>query len=270
MIEKKFIYQGEKIFYRKYGKGTPVLFLHGFGEDGTIFNALLPHLEKYATLLIPDLPGSGKSKTENDFDYSLEHLALVMKALLDQEGVSSCVVLGHSMGGYIALAMAEQFPTLINGLGLIHSTAFADSVERIQKREQAMAFIYSNGVDAFLRLSLPGLFSQQFRETHNAIIQSLIASGLSFSPDTLISYYQAMIQRPDRTHVLKNISYPVLLVIGEQDELIPARDLLFQASLLQQPIVHRMAAAAHMSMLESPDELKTILQNYLLAVSATS
>lgn len=271
MIEKKIIYQGVKIFYRKYGKGTPVLFLHGFGEDGTIFNALLPHLEKYATLLIPDLPGSGKSMTENGFDYSLEHLALVMKALLDQEGVSSCIILGHSMGGYIALAMAEQFPDLINGLGLIHSTAFADSVERKEKRNQGIKFIEQKGVSAFLQLSLPGLFSQKFRQNHPDIISSLVEKGSSsFTPTALIGYYKSMMQRPDRTHILSTLACPILLVIGGWDELIPAKDMQQQANLVKKPTVHLIPTAGHMSMLEASDELGNTLHQFICKATALS
>jgi pimeloyl-ACP methyl ester carboxylesterase len=270
MITKQIIYEGSNLMYRKAGNGPFVLLLHGFGEDGTIFDSILDELKQHAALLIPDLPGSGKSDLLKASPLTIDSLAHAMKAILDQEQVSSCIILGHSMGGYIALAMAELYPQLLRGMGLIHSTAYADSVERIQKREQAIAFINSKGVDAFLRLSLPGLFAQQFRENHPEMIQALVESGQSFSAEALISYYHAMIQRPDRTHVLKNIVYPVLLVMGVQDELIPIQDLQFQATLAQQPIVHQIAAAGHMSMLETPGELSAILRNYILDITAAS
>lgn len=270
MINKQFNYESSNLFYRKSGTGPFVLLLHGFGEDSTVFESINDELKQHATLLIPDLPGSGKSELLKTSLFTIDSLAHAMKAMLDREQVSSCIILGHSMGGYIALAMAELFPRLLKGMGLIHSTAYADSYERTQKREQAIAFIQSKGVDAFLRLSLPGLFAQKFRENHPEVIQALITSGQSFSADALIGYYHAMIQRPDRTHVLKNLTYPVVLVIGNHDELIPAQDLLFQATLLRQPIVHRITAAGHMSMLETPGELMAILRNYIREVSAAN
>ena len=268
MINKQFNYEGSNLFYRKSGTGPFVLLLHGFGEDSTVFESINDELKQQATLLIPDLPGSGKSALLKSSPLTIDSLAHAMKAMLDQEQVSSCIILGHSMGGYIAWAMAELFPRLLKGMGLIHSTAYADSYERTQKREQAIAYIKSAGAKAFLHLSLPGLFAQKFRENHPEIIQALVTSGQSFSAEALIGYYHAMIQRPDRTHVLKNLTCPVLLVIGNHDELIPAHDLLLQATLLRHPIVHRIEAAGHMSMLETPDELKSILRNYILDITA--
>lgn len=270
MIKKEFIYRGSTLAYKKTGHGPCILLLHGFGEDSNVFNTIIDQLKQHASLIIPDLPGSGKSDLLRASSFTIDTLAHAMKAILDQEEVSSCIILGHSMGGYIALAMAELYPQLLKGLGLLHSTAFADSTERIQKREQAMAFIKTNGADAFLRLSLPGLFAKKFRENHPEQIKQLIESGHTFSNEALIGYYQAMIQRPDRTHVLKNLSFPVLLTIGDQDELIPVQDLLVQAALLQKPMVQRIPSAGHMSMLETPDELMEILRNYIFTVSAES
>ncbi|MFM7358898.1 MAG: alpha/beta fold hydrolase [Sediminibacterium sp.] len=270
VINKEFIYEGSTLAYRKTGQGPCVLLLHGFGEDGTVFNSIIDQLEQHASILIPDIPGSGKSDLPKASSFTIDSLAHAMKAMLDQEQVSSCIILGHSMGGYIALAMAEFYPQLLRGMGLIHSTAYADSAERIKKREQAMALIKTNGAIAFLRLSLPGLFALKFRENHPEIIKNLIGSSQSFSAEALIGYYRAMILRPDRTHILKNLSFPALLVIGDQDELIPAQDVLLQSSLLQQPVLRRIAKAGHMSMLETPDELLAIIRDYILSVSATT
>jgi len=146
MTTNQFIYEGSNLFYRKSGTGLSVLLLHGFGEDGSVFESIIDELKQHATLLIPDLPGSGKSELPTTSPFSIDSLAHAMKAMLDQEQVSSCIILGHSMGGYIALAMAELFPGLLKGMGLIHSTAYADSKERLQKREQAVAYI-QNGSD---------------------------------------------------------------------------------------------------------------------------
>lgn len=268
VINKEFIYKGSRLAYRKTGQGPSVLLLHGFGEDGAVFNSIIDQLKQHASILIPDIPGSGKSDLLKASSFTIDSLAHAMKAILDQEQIASCIILGHSMGGYIALAMAEFYPRLLRGMGLIHSTAFADSAERIKKREQAMALIKSNGAITFLRLSLPGLFALKFRENHPEIIKNLLASSQSFSAEALIGYYHAMILRPDRTHILKNLSFPVLLVIGDQDELIPVQDLLVQAALLQKPMVQRIPSAGHMSMLETPDELMEILRNYIFTVSA--
>lgn len=262
MITKCIEYRGAELFYRQAGKGPTLLLLHGFGEDGTVFQQLIPHLERMATVLIPDLPGSGKSVAWKDFHPTIEELADAIHALLEREQVTTCIVLGHSMGGYIALAIAERYPGMISGLGLIHSTGYADSEERRNKRKQAIDFIKREGASAFLTLSLPGLFAEEFRRTNPAVIDHLIKAGNQFSASALIGYYEAMIQRADRTHVLQSFTGPVLFLVGSKDELIPARDVYEQAKNMQNAKVIEMEQAGHMSMLEMPEAFQQIILDF--------
>ena len=121
---------GKELNYQVIGQGAPVMLVHGFGEDGRIWEYITASLSNHYRLIIPDLPGSGKSECPDAPSLSMDDLATALKAILDTEGHDSCTMIGHSMGGYITLAFESLYPGLLNGLGLFHSTADPDSMEK--------------------------------------------------------------------------------------------------------------------------------------------
>ena len=257
------VYQGIQLHYRKLGVGAATLLIHGFGEDGNVFNQAIKHLPEQGMLLIPDLPGSGESEIWPAAEPSLNDIALALNAILEKEGIEKCSVMGHSMGGYIALAFAEQFPEKMVALGLLHSTAYADSAERIQKRAQAIEFIEREGAAAFLRISLTGLFAPAFREQRKEVIDALFTSIKKVSGSTLIQYYRAMIQRPDRSKLLEAAPYPVMFIIGQEDEIIKASDTLQLADITTNAYIHVLNNVGHMSMLEAPESFSNLLLYFM-------
>ena len=257
------LYQDIQLHYRKVGVGAATLLIHGFGEDGNVFNQAIKYLPEQGTLLIPDLPGSGESEVWPTAEPSLNDFALALNAILEKEGIEKCSVMGHSMGGYIALAFAEQFPEKIVALGLLHSTAYADSTERIQKRKQAIDFIEREGAAAFLRISLPGLFAPAFREQGKAEIESLLTSMKQVSPKTLIQYYRAMMKRPDSSKLLASAPYPVMFIIGQEDEIVKASDTLQLANITANAYIHVLNNVGHMSMLEAPESFANLLLYFM-------
>ena len=279
MLLKNITYQSAKIFYRITGTGKPVVLLHGFGEDGEIWDNQINFLKDHCTLIIPDLPGSGKS--ELIADMSIEGMAEVIKEIMTielQQFSMQAVVIGHSMGGYITLALAEKYPQLLQSLGLFHSSAFADSEEKKAARLKSIGFIQNNGAYEFLKTSLPGLFlrGQEDRgldgskpsdpyppDPYSADITALVEKGRSFTPEALIHYYQAMIARPDRTAVLKNFSHPILFIIGEHDKAIPFEQSMQQCYLPAQSHIHILRNSAHMGMLEETDKANKALLQFL-------
>ena len=141
VAEKFFIYQSSKIFYRTVGKGKPIVLIHGFAEDGNVWKNQIEFLKNHFQLIIPDLPGSGKSEMIKDM--SIEGMAEMIKEILNFEvqkflrqpaEAEGVILAGHSMGGYISLALAEKYPALISSIALVHSSAFADSDEKKYNR----------------------------------------------------------------------------------------------------------------------------------------
>ncbi|HMP19401.1 MAG TPA: alpha/beta hydrolase [Ferruginibacter sp.] len=265
MIQEKFLHWKEKkICYRIAGAGRPVLLLHGFGEDGQIWNQQLTELEESYLLIIPDIPGSGKSEWVGGA--GIDDYAEIIKKITDAEAVSPnnpVAFIGHSMGGYIALAFAERYPEFLAGLSLFHSSAYADSEEKKKSRQKAITFIEEKGAAPFLQTAIPGLFSEGYKQSNPEKVEALVHDGHQFSAEALVQYYQAMIARPDRTAVLHNITRPVLFIIGQYDTAVPMQASLEQSHLPQVSIVHILRYSGHMGMWEETGRVNEILNSFL-------
>ncbi len=261
MQQKQVLYQHKKVVYRVAGAGQPVVLLHGFGEDGTIWNQQIAYLQDHFRLMIPDLPGSGQS--ERIADMSMEGLADCIHFLLQQEGIPTCVLVGHSMGGYITLAFAEKYSAQLTAFGLFHSTAYADSAEKIATRQKGIRFIQEHGPYEFLKTSTPNLYSPATKEAKPALIEQHLQAVKDFSAPALTAYYQAMIARPDRTHLLKQATLPVLFIVGKWDTAVPPEDGFKQCHMPQLSYIHVLSQSGHMGMVEEAEKSNSILKEFL-------
>ncbi len=252
--------------YRISGNGKPVVFLHGFGEDGNIWQNQVNELSKQFLCIVPDLPGIGISEPAFSAlaDHSLEAMAAVIKKIADQEVLQKFTLLGHSMGGYITLAFAEKYPDLLNGFGLIHSSAFADNEEKISTRERSIAFIRANGAVKFLEQMIPGLYGEKFRAEHyNQVIEHL-ASSLCFDAEVLIAFYEMMIRRPDRTKLLAGFQKPILFIMGTEDKAVNLSDSLAQCHLPVESHIEILESSGHMGMIENSERTTIAMKKFLM------
>jgi pimeloyl-ACP methyl ester carboxylesterase len=262
-MEKEFQCNNANIYYRTRGSGPVVVLLHGFAEDGTVWDQQVEYLEQYCTLLVPDLPGSGRSSTLNQETVKMEDYANCINSLLINEKVGSCILLGHSMGGYITLAFAEMFPDKLAGIGFVHSTAFADNEEKKSNRQKGIKLIEQYGVYPFVKNSTPNLFSESYKKQHADKVNELVEQGKQFSKEALVQYYRAMIDRPDRTAVLEKSRVPVLFIIGTEDVAAPLQDLLQQVHLPNTSYIHILPGVVHMGMWEKPKEVNEHLLEFI-------
>jgi pimeloyl-ACP methyl ester carboxylesterase len=280
---------GDILEYALIGEGKPVVLLHGFGEDAHIWDAQVDFLKDHCRLIVPQLPGTGRSSLlrENagvgretagvsresekkahasrltSHDITIDDYADRIHALLQALDINSCIMIGHSMGGYITLAFAEKYPDKLQAMGLVHSTAFADSEEKKQMRQKAIDTIGKYGAAAFLKTTIPNLFGRSFKEKHPEKIGELIRSGEQFSEATLQQYYRAMMLRPDRTPVLKSNDLPVLFVMGTEDNAAPMDDVLQQVSVPAKSYIYILEDVGHMGMWEATAELNRILLAFI-------
>lgn len=276
---KELLYQNKKIYYRIIGNGKPVVLIHGFGEIGNVWSPLQnspkrgglantqsQHIEdsilhKQYKFIIPDLPGSGKSEMIDDM--SMEGLAEVIHAIIHEENIETCPVIGHSMGGYIALALAEKYWNHISAFGLFHSTAYPDNEEKKVIRRKGIEFIKQHGAFEFLKTTTPNLFSPQTKDEQPELISEFIPGLNNFSAEALVSYYQAMMARPDRRAVLQKATVPVLFIMGKYDNAVPLQDSLKQCHLPEKSYIHILRKSGHMGMLEEKDRCNEILEEFL-------
>ena len=251
-------YHDRSIHYVVSGKGEAVVLLHGLPATGKLWKGMMDALPDFY-VIAPDLPGAGSSEIL-DRDPTIEDYAEVIATILEQEGIATCTLIGHSIGGYIALAFAEKHPGRLKALGLFHSTARADDEEKIKSRRKAIEFMQANGSFALLKTSTPNLFAGG---AHLMEIEELLEESRRFHPQALIYFYEAMILRPDRTAVLENFPGPVLFIMGEKDSVIPLQASLEQCHLPVISHVH-ILDTGHMGMIEdkgSQQLVRSFLEN---------
>lgn len=260
MEEHKINLNGTDFFYRTNGKGAAVVLLHGFGEDSSVWEAqydLFPD----NLLIIPDLPGSGASGITKDM--SMEGLAGTVVALLDLLKIEKCILIGHSMGGYITLAFAEKYSHRLHAFGLFHSTAYADGEEKKETSRKGIAFIRENGAFAFLKTAIPNLYGPETKEQNPGLIQKQLTASKEFRDEALIAYYEAIIRRPDRTKILEATKLPVLFIIGVFDNAVPMQDVLEQCHIPSISYVHILEHSGHMCMQEETDRANQSLLRFV-------
>lgn len=260
-MEKQLTFQNKQLRYQVLGEGVPVMLVHGFGEDSTVWDRQLPQLQQRFTIILPDLPGSGRSALTADV--SMDNMAVSLNAILEQEGIEQVTMLGHSMGGYVTLAFAEKFPDKLRAFGLVHSTAYADSEEKKANRRKGIEFMRKHGSEEFLKTSAPNLFSTQTKEENPGLADEVVRRYKNLDVSALAAYYEAMMARPDRTAVLKTFTRPVLFLAGEHDTTIPYDQVVQQSGLPLVSYLHVLHRSGHMGMWEEPNECTLILEEYV-------
>lgn len=210
------------------------------------------------TVVTMDLPGFGKSSILTS-PFSLEQVADQMIRCLFERDISNCAIIGHSLGGYVALEMVRQRPDLFSALGLFHSTAYPDSPEKKESRTKVIEFVEKNGASAFTSNFVTPLFGHPGHKD----IETVKEIASQSSKDAVIGYTRAMRDRPDQTKTLKNFEKPTLYLGGDKDPGIPAAAMYEQAALSQRAEIHILRGVAHMGMYEKPDEAAAKIMGFL-------
>jgi len=247
-----------QLYYQEFGKGkdNPLVLLHGYPLDHTIWLPLVPYLEQQARIILPDLRGHGKSPAP-DGVYSMADMAEDVRALMDALGIEKVVLGGHSMGGYVALAFARAFPERLSGFTLIASHPFADSDEKKQSRLEAAALLKQEGSAAILR----GM-AQQLSDIPQvrAQLQEIISQ---VNPAGAAAVLQGMAQREHALPVLEGLSVPTLIIAGAQDRFIPLDNARKMAQHLKQPWLEELPDCGHMPMMDQSRTTAGIIQELL-------
>jgi pimeloyl-ACP methyl ester carboxylesterase len=254
-------WKDSRIAYSTEGRGPSVVFVHGFCEDSSIWDEFKKNLleEKYKVLCM-DLQGFGNSTLK---DYaSIDDMAGAVKATLDHAGIDKVLFIGHSMGGYAGLAFAEMYPDRLSGLGLFHSHPYADPEEKKAGRKKSIDFIRRQGHVLFVKQLFPTLFTEKFARKQAFLIDKLVYRASKYSSEAIVNALQAMIDRPDRSEVLRKIDFPVLFIIGQEDTVIPAEFSLEQTHLPETASIHILEHIAHMGMFEAEKQTQKIVRDF--------
>lgn len=261
ILMNTFYYNNIPFAYSIFGNGnTTLVFVHGFGEDSWVFTEQVNFLKEKYKVVVIDLPGCGNALLPNSADSdmfkfleSLHFLGDGVVALLLYLQLQNIVLLGHSMGGYIVLNIEKNHPQLSLAFGLIHSTAFADSAEKKETRKKGIDAMEQYGGFAFLKNTIPNLFSLQTKQHNYSLIENTIANAKLLQTKALQAFYTAMMNRDDSTQVLINTPKKVLFIAGVEDVAAPLNDVVQQAGLPTISYIHVLENVGHMGMLENKE-----------------
>ncbi len=225
-MEKQRIHvNGIDLVYEECGSsnGNVIVLLHGFCGSSLYWQKICPILSDEYRVIIPDLRGHGGT-TAPEGPYTMETMAEDIKALLDALGTRKVVMFGHSLGGYVTAAFAEKYPDKLAGFALIHSTVLSDTAEAIEKRTADIAYIREKGISKYLYSIIPELFPGEKLGEMRDEVNELIGVGQQMEAEAAIATLEGMMMRPDRSHVLAEAKFPVLLVAGAKDAVIKPDD----------------------------------------------
>jgi pimeloyl-ACP methyl ester carboxylesterase len=254
----------EKLHFSEAGQGTPVVLLHGFPLSSAIWKQQRESLAEHFRVITPDLRGHGRSPAPTGV-YEMEAMARDVLALLDSLDIKQAVLMGHSMGGYVTLAAWKCAPKRLLAMALIDSQAAADTEEGRQRRLKLAENVAANGSFVAADAMLPRLFAPG-RTAGDTVWEQVRALILNTPPNGIIGALHGMAIRHNASTLLATIDVPVLVVAGENDQIIPVAKAEQLASAVSKGKLTVIANAGHMTMLEQPAATTRAIHDFLRAV----
>lgn len=243
-----------RLFYEEFGEGKPIICLHGYPLDYSIWLPLVEGLQSRARVILPDLRGHGRSPAPSGV-YSMEGMAGDVLGLMDDLKIEKAVLAGHSMGGYVALAFAREHAERLAGLALVSSHCFADVPEKVQARLETAAKVEKEGNATFLADSmLPNLTAE------NSLQEKIKELIVHANPVGVAGVLRGMAQRVETCGVLTGLRVPAVIMAGEVDALISLETARDMAARMRTSWLEVLAGAGHLPMLEKPEQVMLILR----------
>lgn len=256
--------QGVSLEYDDIGNGVPLLLIHGFPLDRTLWRTQIAGLSQLFRVIAPDLRGFGQSSQTDGEAVTMDQYAADLKSLLDSVNVKQAVIGGISMGGYIALAFYAQYADRVKGLILANSRAVPDSEEGKQTRLANAQKVGEVGTGFLVETLAPKMLGSAAKPEIEIAVRSMMARQ---RPAGVMSALRGMAVRPDRTTLLRFATVPVLIVSGSQDVLIPPSDSEAMHALIPNGRLVIIPDAGHLSNLDKADAFNHVVREYYKQVA---
>lgn len=249
------------LFYYEIGSGFPIVLLHGYLESNLIWSDFATSLSKKYRVICLDLPGHGKSEP---FEHqSVEIMANSVYELLKYLKIERVILIGHSMGGYVTLAFAEQFSKILKGFCLFHSHPFVDNNEKKLNRLQEIELVKKGKQKLIINSSIPKMFAAKFFEQHKPLLEKSLNIALNTTKEGMIACINSMMERNDKTAFLINSKLPVLWISGKYDEYFSYHEMLILAKKNKQIQAEILQNSGHMGMVEEPKIALQIIEIFI-------
>jgi pimeloyl-ACP methyl ester carboxylesterase len=252
------LYKKIKIAYQKFGSGPTIVFLHGFLENQKMWAFYTTILSKNYTIITIDLLGHGQTESLG-YVHTMEQNAEAVLSVLNHLNLQKASFVGHSMGGYIALAFAEKNPLSTTSLVLLNSTAFADSNEKKLNRDRAIKVVKKD-YETFVKMSIANLFAENSRKSFEAQIEITKSEALKTPLQSIISSLEGMKIRPDRSTFFAKIKIPKLLILGKDDTILNYQENILQTKNSDIEVIS--LSGGHMSHIENQIETLHELESF--------
>jgi pimeloyl-ACP methyl ester carboxylesterase len=253
-------FQKSNIRFSSSGNGKTIVLLHGFLESKEMWKDFANVLSQQFRVVAIDLPGHGQSDVlEQPLTISL--MADAVEAVIQHSKINSCVMIGHSMGGYVTLEFARRYPEKLKGFGLFHSHAAADT-EAVKENRRRTINIVKRNKTGFIVDFVPDLFAKSNVEKFQNQISSLQQEALKTPEAGIIAALEAMRDRSGKIDLLTTTVLPVLFIAGKEDSRIPLSTIIAQAMLPGHSEILILAGTGHMGFLEESEKTLGFIRSF--------
>lgn len=252
--------QKKNINYIDEGKGKVIVLLHGFTESLRIWDSFAAQLSKKYRVITIDLPGHGKSDCISEV-HGMELMADVIFDVLKKLRIGKCLMVGHSMGGYITMAFAAKYPKMLRGFSLFHSHCFPDTKAEQENRDRTINIVNQDKF-SYVAQFIPSLFPVEVHKKYSKQIERLIQRASKMSKEGVIAALEGMKVRTDQSELLKTTKLPVLFILGLKDSRAPLTRLWEMISMPAVSETLILRECGHMGYIESPDETYEAIQAF--------
>ncbi len=241
-----------------------IVLLHGYLESMLVWEDFVPLLYKEARVVTLDLPGHGISVVDGTC-HTMEFLADVVHDALLELGIERCTLVGHSMGGYAALAFCQKYPEQLDALVLLSSTPNGDSEEKRVNREREIKLIEAGKKEALSAVAPAAGFAEGNRKRLAPYIDDLRDQVMITEDDGILALLRGMMCREDQNEMLRNSKVKQLFIFGEKDNYIPKEAAEAIATAHGQAQIAWLGESGHMGFIEEPEKCASILLEVALA-----
>jgi len=260
MKQKSLKFKSINVSFTDEGKGKAVVFLHGFLGAKEVWKYFSKELSKTQRVITIDLLGHGKTDCLS-YVHTMEEMAEAVEAVLHHLKLRKYFLVGHSLGGYVSLAMAEKTPDSIKGLVMFHSSAKADGEQKKKDRDRVVKIVKINP-KIFINEAVPNLFNRKHKPNKRGVEQYRKIAHLT-SKQGIVAALEGMKDRVDREIIIKFAPYPVLYIIGEEDNVLNATDLVAQANFPENGSYVMLPKIGHMGFIEAKSETYKVVKNFV-------
>lgn len=239
-----------------------ILLLHGYLEAIEVWEPFTKLLKKQFRVIAIDLPGHGISEVKGEV-HTMAFLADTAKAVLDELGIARCVVVGHSMGGYVALEMMNKYPDTLSGMVLLNSTPNPDSAEKKEMRRREIALVDENKKEFLARNASSKGFAPDNRVRFRDEIEDLYEQAILTEDDGIKAVLRGMSERRDMNEAMRTSKVPQLMILGRADEHIPLETAQKLIEAQPQAEVVWMENSGHMSYIEEPEACASAIATFV-------